>query len=260
MDLFAFIHTHDPTKVKVVERERVKDEPLLLQTTVGCTVPLLSVAPDCADSELETSIDKLFDEGGSGSQAGQGDSAGVGEGTNIQPVTEATDIVTENVAPLQPKHCSHHSGANVAEAEVDSLVRYSASVMKTVTTNISMADPDMVAKEKTAKPFLFATGSSSAGGADPNAGVFQILPKVTSFSVVSTPMRAEYNIKEKGMLKSAVDEKNKLLKVREKEDEVKALKERNASLENERDALDVKVTGLEASAMGKDRELTDLNA
>nr|GEV69717.1 hypothetical protein [Tanacetum cinerariifolium] len=44
------------------------------------------------------------------------------------------------------------------------------------------------------------------------------------------------------------------------QDEVKALKERNASLEKERDALDVKVTGLEASAIGKDRELTDLNA
>ncbi|GJS43728.1 hypothetical protein Tco_0568771 [Tanacetum coccineum] len=27
MDLFAFIHTPDPTKVKVVERERVEDEP-----------------------------------------------------------------------------------------------------------------------------------------------------------------------------------------------------------------------------------------
>nr|GFA93931.1 hypothetical protein [Tanacetum cinerariifolium] len=65
MDLFALIHTHDPTKVKVVEQERVEEEPLLLQTTVGRTVPLLLVAPDRADSELETSIEKLFDEGGS---------------------------------------------------------------------------------------------------------------------------------------------------------------------------------------------------
>nr|GEU48472.1 reverse transcriptase domain-containing protein [Tanacetum cinerariifolium] len=40
MDLFAFIHTPDPNKVKIVEQD-----------------------------ELETSIDKLFDEGGSGSQA-----------------------------------------------------------------------------------------------------------------------------------------------------------------------------------------------
>nr|GFC75385.1 hypothetical protein [Tanacetum cinerariifolium] len=63
MDLFTFIHTSDPTKVKVVERERVEDDPLLLQTTVGRTVPLLLVVPDRADSDLKTSIDKLFDEG-----------------------------------------------------------------------------------------------------------------------------------------------------------------------------------------------------
>ncbi|GJV91838.1 hypothetical protein Tco_1539651, partial [Tanacetum coccineum] len=44
------------------------------------------------------------------------------------------------------------------------------------------------------------------------------------------------------------------------QDEVKALKERNASLEKERDALDVKVMGLKASGMGKDREIIDLNA
>nr|GEW20181.1 hypothetical protein [Tanacetum cinerariifolium] len=69
IDLFAFIHAPDPTKVKIVERERVGDEPLLLQTIVDHTIPLLPVAPDRADSELETIIDKLFDEGGSGSQA-----------------------------------------------------------------------------------------------------------------------------------------------------------------------------------------------
>ncbi|GJX90910.1 hypothetical protein Tco_0344236 [Tanacetum coccineum] len=103
MDIFAFIHTPDPTKVKVVERERIEDEPRLLETTVGFTVPLLPIAPDRAESELEASVDKLFDEGGSGNQAGQGYSVGVGEGANIQPVTEATDIVPEDVAPLQPR-------------------------------------------------------------------------------------------------------------------------------------------------------------
>ncbi|GJW98928.1 hypothetical protein Tco_0180736 [Tanacetum coccineum] len=43
-------------------------------------------------------------------------------------------------------------------------------------------------------------------------------------------------------------------------DETNALKERNAILEKERNALDVKVTDLEASAVGKERELTDLNS
>nr|GEY01104.1 hypothetical protein [Tanacetum cinerariifolium] len=42
--------------------------------------------------------------------------------------------------------------------------------------------------------------------------------------------------------------------------EVNALKGRNIILENERDALNVKVTDLEVSVVGKERNLTDLNA
>ncbi|GKF27101.1 hypothetical protein Tco_0082995 [Tanacetum coccineum] len=103
MDIFAFIHTLDPTKVKVVERERIEDEPRLLETNVGRIVPLLPVTPDRAESELEASVDKLFDEGGSGTLAEQGNFAGVGEGANIKPVTEATDTVAEDVVPLQPR-------------------------------------------------------------------------------------------------------------------------------------------------------------
>ncbi|GJV72075.1 hypothetical protein Tco_1492070 [Tanacetum coccineum] len=43
-------------------------------------------------------------------------------------------------------------------------------------------------------------------------------------------------------------------------DETNALKECNVILKKERNALDMKVTDLEASAVGKERELTDLNA
>ncbi|GJW27269.1 ribonuclease H-like domain-containing protein [Tanacetum coccineum] len=106
MDIFAFIHTPDPTKVKVVERERNEDEPLLLETTIGRTVPLLPVAPDRAESELEASIDRLFDEGGSGNQAEQEDSAGVGEGANIQ-------LVVEVVALVQPRRQGKRKSATV---------------------------------------------------------------------------------------------------------------------------------------------------
>ncbi|GJS59538.1 hypothetical protein Tco_0654322 [Tanacetum coccineum] len=103
MDIFAFIHTQDPTKVKIIERERNKDEPLLLQTTVGYMIPLLLVVPDRAESELEASVDRLFDEGRSGNQTEQGGSAGNGGDVNIQLVSEATYTVAENVAPLQPR-------------------------------------------------------------------------------------------------------------------------------------------------------------
>ncbi|GJU07688.1 hypothetical protein Tco_1124118, partial [Tanacetum coccineum] len=250
MDIFAFIHTLDPTKVKVIEHERIEDEPRLLETTVCRTVPLISVAPDCAESELEASVNKLFDEGGSGNQAGQGDSAGVNEGANIQPVTEATDTVAEDVAPLQPirqrkrktvvvdvgkashhpktlredhgtpsgvsvgsksrsavsrllaeamlnvkvrgepiptlpfvtssvsatpRHSSHHSGTNAAEAEVDSLIRSSAPVMTTVTIITPTVDTAATAKEKPVEPSLFGAASSSAGGTNPTPGGFSDL-------------------------------------------------------------------------------------
>ncbi|GJY86228.1 hypothetical protein Tco_0500254 [Tanacetum coccineum] len=102
-------------------------------------------------------------------------------------------------------------------------------------------------------------------------------------------MRAEYNVKERRRLKFAVEEKDVLLKARDEEienlkaqmllkeaeaaeairlrakastfetvekslrDEVNALKERNAILEKERNALDMKATGLEASAMDKEQ-------
>ncbi|GJW57450.1 hypothetical protein Tco_0104181 [Tanacetum coccineum] len=103
MDIFALIHTPDPTKVKVVEREQKDDEPLLLQTTIGRTVPLLLVAPDQAESELEASVDKLFDEGGSGDQTEQGGFASSGRGVDIQLVSDAKDTVAEDAAHLQPK-------------------------------------------------------------------------------------------------------------------------------------------------------------
>ncbi|GJX52646.1 hypothetical protein Tco_0281015 [Tanacetum coccineum] len=70
---------------------------------------------------------------------------------------------------------SHHSGANFAKAEVDSLIRSSAPIKTIVTTVTSTVDPALVAKEKPVKPSLFSADSSSAGGADPNTGVFSDL-------------------------------------------------------------------------------------
>ncbi|GJS30349.1 hypothetical protein Tco_0490969 [Tanacetum coccineum] len=100
MDLFAFIRTADPTKVRVGERQRGDDEPKLLDATVGRTVPLLSVAPARAESELDASVNRLFDEEGSGNQEGQIDSAGGNQGAGIQFAGEALEVVAEDVAPL----------------------------------------------------------------------------------------------------------------------------------------------------------------
>ncbi|GJX12470.1 hypothetical protein Tco_0204228, partial [Tanacetum coccineum] len=66
---------------------------------------------------------------------------------------------------------SHHSGANIAEAEVDSIVRSSAPTIAIVVT--ATVDAAATAKEAPAKPSLFGAGSSSAGGGtDPTPGGF----------------------------------------------------------------------------------------
>ncbi|GJU63467.1 hypothetical protein Tco_1245302 [Tanacetum coccineum] len=269
MDLFAFIHTPDPTKVKVIERERKENKPRLLETTVGHTVPLLPVAHDRGASELEASVDKLFDENGNGNQTEQGDSAGGGGGSKRQrkrktvavdagesshslkklkedhgtpsgasvggksksflqrllagavlnaevrgEVVPTFPFVTSSVSATPEREggdhtdyvighnlrtigapqrffissdYSHHSGANVAEAEVDSLVRSSVPVMTAVTTTTPTADPAVVVKEKISKPYLFAADSSSAGGADPNAGIFSDLIGSDFLLAVSAP-------------------------------------------------------------------------
>ncbi|GJU50161.1 hypothetical protein Tco_1219716 [Tanacetum coccineum] len=90
LDLFAFIQVADPTKVNVVERERAEGEAKLLDSNIGRVVPLLPVAPARAESELEASVDKLFDEGGS---TEHGDSAvGGGHDADIELVM-AIEIV-----------------------------------------------------------------------------------------------------------------------------------------------------------------------
>ncbi|GJV12565.1 hypothetical protein Tco_1354106 [Tanacetum coccineum] len=101
MNLLSFIQTANPTKVRVGERQRAEDEPKLLDTTVGCVVPLLPIAPARAKSKLDVSVDMLFDEGGSGNIVEQGDSASGGHGVGILLVSEAAETVVKDVAPLQ---------------------------------------------------------------------------------------------------------------------------------------------------------------
>ncbi|GKB67289.1 hypothetical protein Tco_0928701 [Tanacetum coccineum] len=101
MDLFAFIQVADPTKVKVGEWERAKGEARLLDSTVGRVVSLLPVAPARTESELEASVERLFDEGGS---ADQGDfAAGGGHDAKIESSTGVRIIAAENVTAERPK-------------------------------------------------------------------------------------------------------------------------------------------------------------
>ncbi|GJW51652.1 hypothetical protein Tco_0093003 [Tanacetum coccineum] len=432
MDLLSFIQTADPTKVRVGERQRAEDEPKLLDTTVGRVVPLLPIAPARAESELDASVDRLFDEGGSGNLAEQGDSAGGGHVVGTPLVSEAAETVVEDVAPLQPKRqrkrktvvsdaggpshppkklredhgtstgpsvaeresedqtdsmaganlrtitapprfvissdSSHHSGANIAEAEVDSFARPSIPLMTVATTVTSTVDPATTVKEKFVGSSVFG-GDSSGGGADHTIGGFSDLtgsdfivggirtvispdtdlqkvyvpqwsvtngsrlddgrtcremvdefapPKFfasirrmdhdqlfTEFNVgaarqislsAKVRMRAEYNIRERRILNSVVEEKSSLLKARDVEieslkaqllvkeaeaakairlrakaskfeaiekslqDEVRVLKDCNTTLEKEKSELNVKVADLAASVTVREQEAADLDA
>nr|GEY03544.1 hypothetical protein [Tanacetum cinerariifolium] len=95
---FAFIHVPNLTKVRVVERERVEGEPRVLETTIGHIVPLLPIAPDRADSDLEASVNRLFDEGGS--SAGGEQEAGTSAGVRI---VSGEDVAVEEPRCLQKK-------------------------------------------------------------------------------------------------------------------------------------------------------------
>ncbi|GJZ89616.1 hypothetical protein Tco_0661398 [Tanacetum coccineum] len=135
MDLLSFIRTADPTKVRIGERQRGEDEPKLLDTTVGRTVPLLPVAPARAESELDASVDRLFDEGGSGTQAEQGDSAGGGgdeQDIPRRPKKRKTTVFDAGKSSHPPKKLREDhetlSGASVGGDPISTLPFVTSSV------------------------------------------------------------------------------------------------------------------------------------
>nr|GEU66835.1 hypothetical protein [Tanacetum cinerariifolium] len=161
MDLFAFNQVADPTKVKVGKKERAEREMKLLESIVGRVVLLLLVASARAKNEMDTSVEKLFDESGS---TNQGDSIVGGDDAEIELVTAANDVVAGNVTAERPKRhrrkgpvvtdasereggdladsttgavftplmfvifldYSHHSSTHASRAEVASIIRSAA--------------------------------------------------------------------------------------------------------------------------------------
>nr|GEU33829.1 hypothetical protein [Tanacetum cinerariifolium] len=393
MDLLAFIRTANPTKVRVAERQRAKDEPRVLESTVGRVVSLISIAPARAFSELEASVDRLFDEGASGD----------GQDVDVQPVAVTTDTIVKDVAQLQPRRqrkrkivvadaggsshplkklredfgalggvstagksmaavqslfyramleaeargepiptlpfvtssvsatperedksladsvpgpnlqtigapqrfvissdSSHHSGANIAEAEVDSIIRSSAPSIETVTTVTSAIDTEATATRAHVAPFLFGVGSSSTGRIDSVPGGFSDVsgsyfligdefpfpPKFfasvrgmdhdqlfTEFNVraarqislnAEVRMRDEYSIREKRKFRAVVDEQAELLKT--KDGEIESLKSQLLLKEAEAaEAIRLQVEvfkfkSAEQSLRGQETEVADLDA
>ncbi|GJW04937.1 hypothetical protein Tco_1563793 [Tanacetum coccineum] len=194
MDLLSFIRTADPTKVRIGERQRGEDEPNLLDTNVGCTVPLLPVAPVRAESELDASVDRLFEEGGSGDQEEKNDSAAGFQSFGIQIVSEVAEIVAEDVMFHGDSWWAYGCGSHVLNGSRFSCgVSLNAEVrgeviptLPFVTSSVSAtpereegdhtdslagaisallglckADPATTAKEKLVESSVFGDGSSS---------------------------------------------------------------------------------------------------
>ncbi|GKD00637.1 hypothetical protein Tco_1170911, partial [Tanacetum coccineum] len=391
-------------------------------------------------------VEKLFNEGGSGSHTERGDSVSGGHGVDIPQVSVTVEIVAEDAAPkLREDHgisigpsvagksksalqrllagvvlnlevgvaalptlpfitssvsvtperedgnqsefmiganlrtisapprfvissdSSHHSGANIAEAGVDTFARPSVLLMTIATTVASTADSTTTAKERLVEPSIFGSGSSfgvehTVGGFSGLTGsnffvggirmvvspdtdlqkvyipqwsvtngsrlddgrIFREMvdefapPKFfssirgmehdqlfTEFNVgaarqmslsAEVRMRAEFNIREKRRLCSVVEEKDSLLKGRDKEirslkaqllmketkaaeaihlrveaskfevvekylqDEIKYLKERNTALEKKKGVLDVEVADLAATVKVREQETADSDA
>nr|GEW83454.1 hypothetical protein [Tanacetum cinerariifolium] len=258
----------------------------MLDTTIGCTVPLLPVAPDRAGNELKASVERLFDEGGSKSRSTlQRLLARAVLNVEVEIAAMPTlPFVTASVSTTPEREDKDHTNS-IAEPNLRTIgAPSSAHIMTTATIVTSTVEYAWVAKEKPVRPSLFSVDSSLANGADPNTGVFSDL------------IGSDFIVGGKRRMKVVVEKQDKLLKDRDGEiknlkaqlllketdaaeatrlhaqtsnpeavekslrDEVNALKGRNIIHEKERNALDVKVTDLKASVMGKDRDLTDLNA
>nr|GEW59237.1 hypothetical protein [Tanacetum cinerariifolium] len=343
MDLLAFIRTVDPTKVRIAERQRTKDEPRVLESTVGRVVSLLPIAPACASSELEASdvaplqtrrqrkrkttvVDaggpsrppkKLREDFGALGGVSTADKsmavvqslffeAMLEAGARGEPVPTLPFVTSFVSATLEREDkspadsvpgpnlltigapqrfiissdSSHHFGANIEEAEVDSIIRSSAPAIATVTTVTAAIDTEATATRAPVAPSLFGVGSSSTG----------------RFLNAEVRMRPEYNIREKRKLRDVVDEQAELLKTKDGEieslkaqlllkeaevaeairlranvfnfksdeqslrGEVGFLRDQNTALEREKNELNVKVTDLSASVKVREQEVADLDA
>nr|GEU90863.1 hypothetical protein [Tanacetum cinerariifolium] len=156
----------------------------------------------------------------------------------------------------------HHSGANIAEAEVDSIVRSSGPAIATVTTVTAAIDADATATRAPVAPSLFGVGSSSTSRIDSVPG---------GFSNVSG---SDFLI---GSIRTVVDPDSDLQKVyaellKAKDGEIKSLKaqlllkEAKATeairlrVKREKNELGVKVTDLSASIKVREEEVVDLDA
>nr|GEW35334.1 hypothetical protein [Tanacetum cinerariifolium] len=265
--------------VRICERKRDEDEPKLLEATVGRVVPLLPVAP--ARSSI---IDLAFVCRGCTKCRGHGwgyayfaicdvfcfyyagaeggDHTELLAGGNLRTIGAPKRFVIFSDS-------SDHSGVNIAEAEVDYVVRTFVPIIMSDATTTPTTDSAAIAKEKLVGSSVFGVDSSSAGDCHPIPGGFSdctgsdfLIGDV--FECGGMYACRLYNIREMIRLNSIVEERDALVKAKDEEigsikGEVASLKERNNLLVAEKSRLDVKVVDLAASVKVREQEVADLN-
>nr|GEY55971.1 transposase (putative), gypsy type [Tanacetum cinerariifolium] len=178
---------------------------------------------------------------------------------------------------------SHHSGANIAKAKVDSIIRSSASAIATVTTVTATIDTEATATRAPVAPSLFGVGSSLTGRSDSVPGGFfdvsgsdfliggirtvvdpdsdlqkVYIPRWSATNGFGLDDSRLYREMEKRKLRAVVDEQAELLKTKDRE--IENLKAQFLLKEREKNELNVKVTDLSASVKVKEHEVADLDA
>nr|GEU64217.1 ribonuclease H-like domain-containing protein [Tanacetum cinerariifolium] len=283
MDLLAFIRTADPTKVRVAERQRAEDEPRLLEDGGDADVRPVVVTTDTIVEDVATLQPRcqrkrktvVADDGGPshppkklredyealGGASTAGKSMSAVQILFTRPILDVEargepiptlPFVTSSVSAT-PEHSSHHSGTNIAEAEVDSIIRSSALTIATVTTVTTAIDTEATATRAPVAPSLFGVDSSSTGRTESIPG---------GFSDVSGSDFLIGGIQEEAA--EAIHLRADVFKFESAEQslrsEVGVLRDQNATLEREKNELDVKVTDLSASVRVREQMVADLDA
>nr|GEY64330.1 hypothetical protein [Tanacetum cinerariifolium] len=237
MDLFAFIQVANPTKVRVVERERR-------------VVLLLPVASARAESELETNVDKLFDEGGSADQ-------GILLSVSVRAVPLL--ILLSGSTSVLLVHLKGSLFLKILPTTlVQMLLELKVILLSETGTKItSLVHASMFHDSD-------STETVKADDAEFNVGTAR-----QACLNAKLRMQTEHCLSERKRLNSKCKKKAGLLKARDDEvedlkaqlllKETEAAKARNVALENENDYLDGKVTELQSLVSTKDLELKDLN-
>nr|GEZ82526.1 hypothetical protein [Tanacetum cinerariifolium] len=192
-----------------------------------------------------------------------------------------------SVTSYGPSHLdsSHHSGANIAEAEVDCIVRSSAPAIATVTTMTVEIDADATAARAPIAPCLFGVGSSSTGrthsvpfgfsdvfGSDSLIGGIRTvvdpesdLQKVYLFTEFNVGAARQISLNDEAELLKVKDREIESLKAQLLLKEAEAaeairLRTESTALERQKNELSVKVTDLSASVKVREQEVANLDA